>query len=79
MRGPTYLKDKKKILAGAPAFNLGGVELIELPPPGTLVTSKPISTGRYGVATCMSVWRTKMHIGVMVTKFALSASLFRLP
>ncbi|GLI71569.1 hypothetical protein VaNZ11_016833 [Volvox africanus] len=45
VRGPTYLKDKKKILAGAPAFNLGGVELIELPPPGTLVAGEPSPTG----------------------------------
>ncbi|GIM10649.1 hypothetical protein Vretimale_14246 [Volvox reticuliferus] len=45
VRGPTYLKDKKKILAGAPAFNLGGVELIELPPPGTLVAGQPSTTG----------------------------------
>ncbi|EFJ41032.1 hypothetical protein VOLCADRAFT_99063 [Volvox carteri f. nagariensis] len=45
VRGPTYLKDKKKVMAGAPAFNLGGVELIELPKAGSMVAGEPSSSG----------------------------------
>ncbi|KAG2492963.1 hypothetical protein HYH03_008870 [Edaphochlamys debaryana] len=44
VRGPTYLKDRKKIPAGLPAFSLGSLELIVLPPVGTEVCGTP-STG----------------------------------
>lgn len=37
MRGRTYLKDRKKVPAGLPAFRLGAVEMVVLPPPGTAV------------------------------------------
>ncbi|KAG2425268.1 hypothetical protein HXX76_013850 [Chlamydomonas incerta] len=37
VRGPTYLKDHKKVPAGQPAFRLGAMEMIKLPPPGTPV------------------------------------------
>ncbi|GLC50722.1 hypothetical protein PLESTB_000412200 [Pleodorina starrii] len=45
VRGATYLKDRKKTLAGPPAFNLGGVELVQLPPPGTVVAGAEHPTG----------------------------------
>ncbi|KAG2431059.1 hypothetical protein HYH02_013490 [Chlamydomonas schloesseri] len=37
VRGPTYLKDHKKVPAGPPAFRLGAMEMVKLPPPGTAV------------------------------------------
>ncbi|PNW71078.1 hypothetical protein CHLRE_17g745697v5 [Chlamydomonas reinhardtii] len=37
VRGPTYLKDRKKVPAGPPAFRLGAMEMVKLPAPGTAV------------------------------------------
>ncbi|KXZ52674.1 hypothetical protein GPECTOR_9g720 [Gonium pectorale] len=37
VRGPTYLKDRKKVPAGRAAFGLGAMELVELPSAGASV------------------------------------------
>ncbi|GFR49260.1 hypothetical protein Agub_g11278, partial [Astrephomene gubernaculifera] len=44
VRGATYLKDKKKVPAGQPAFSLGAVEMVVLPPPGTPVAGETEGT-----------------------------------
>ncbi len=65
VRGATYLKDKKKVPAGLPAFSLGAVEMIRLPSPGTTVGrerrgeaatrgSASASPSRAGAGSCRS-------------------------
>jgi hypothetical protein len=43
VRGPTYLKDRKKIPGGTCAFQLGAIELVALPPPSTDIAGTPLA------------------------------------
>ena len=56
VRGPTYLKDRKKVPAGPPAFRLGAMEMVKLPAPGTAVGgAKEGTPGAWNVYGCAQV------------------------